>query len=247
MERAYAAFEAGVRTLEEYRERKHELQQEKSQLENTRQRSQQVAELDIEEVTRLIVRGAMAFGRITDPKLQKFVINQMFAEVRFRDDMVVSFKLQAQFAQGKSAVHALVPPKTNSSGYGFRFRRSRDEISADRLEGRIRVLHTRRDRSNASSTVFALARRIRVAPRRTQALLYLSKCPPRREVFRNSRRLQELFQRPGAVPVQVATTPEESASADFRPTLSRTRKVTGSEFAGFFRKHNAVNHVVRTA
>lgn len=92
------AHEAGTLSLELFGELMAELKREKIAIEVARQQSQQIAEIDTAELTHLIVRGANAFRRTTDPTHQKMVAHQLFSEVRFRDDMIVSFKLHAQFA-----------------------------------------------------------------------------------------------------------------------------------------------------
>jgi DNA invertase Pin-like site-specific DNA recombinase len=54
---------------------------------------------DVQQVARLIVRGALAFARLDDPIQQKAIVDQLFSEIRFRDDMIVRFRLRPQFAQ----------------------------------------------------------------------------------------------------------------------------------------------------
>jgi hypothetical protein len=89
------------------------LKRDLAALARTRHQTPRVDGLNVEELVRLIVRGAKAFGRIAEPADQKEIIQQLFSEVRFMHDMIVSFKLQAQFADvGEPAV------RTNSADSG---------------------------------------------------------------------------------------------------------------------------------
>lgn len=58
--------------------------------------------IDVQRIAQLIIRGALAFARIRGAKQQKAVIDQLFSEIRFRDDMIVSFKLQPQFLEAQT-------------------------------------------------------------------------------------------------------------------------------------------------
>jgi hypothetical protein len=111
--RLAAAFAAGHLDLELFGELMAPLRRDLAALDRTRHQTPRVDGLDVEELVRLIVRGANAFGRITEPADQKQIIQQLFSEVRFMHDMIVSFKLQAQFADvGDPAL------RTNSADSG---------------------------------------------------------------------------------------------------------------------------------
>lgn len=96
--RLAAAFAAGHMDLELFGELMAPLRRELAVLDRTRHQTPRVDGLDVDELVRLIVRGANAFGRITEPADQKTIIQKLFSEVRFMHDMIVSCRLQAQFA-----------------------------------------------------------------------------------------------------------------------------------------------------
>ena len=91
-------YESGHLEKEAYITRKSRIEAERIDLELTKRQKAAVTELDIAEIARLIVRGANAFKRLSDPVDQQTVVRQLFSEVRFQHDMIVGFKLQAQFA-----------------------------------------------------------------------------------------------------------------------------------------------------
>ncbi|HEV2806346.1 MAG TPA: recombinase family protein [Chthoniobacterales bacterium] len=111
--RLAVAFAAGHMDLQLFGELMAPLRRDLAALDRTRHHTPRVDGLDVEELVRLIVCGAKAFGRITEPADQKQIIQQLFCEVRFMHDMIVSFKLQAQFVDvGDPAL------RTNSADSG---------------------------------------------------------------------------------------------------------------------------------
>ena len=92
------AFEKELIPMEAFESRMNVVRQEESAVRSWLAKATQPRKTELTRFARMIARGALAFGRIKEPTMQKRAVDQIFSKLVFRGNKIVSFSLRPQFA-----------------------------------------------------------------------------------------------------------------------------------------------------
>ena len=85
-------------TIDEFRDRRAKLREEIQRLERSVEKPTQAsAGPSLEQLGRLVARAALRFSALHDPRAQKEILVQLFAEVFFRGESITAFRFSRKF------------------------------------------------------------------------------------------------------------------------------------------------------
>ena len=97
LERLTDAYLSGAMNLAEYTKRKGDLEEDRNKLDTNAPHKQKFADTNMDEIVRLIVRGAASFRRMTSEIDRKSVLDGMLSRVDISNDGVTGFSISPHF------------------------------------------------------------------------------------------------------------------------------------------------------